>query len=309
MRIVSLLNLYMTDEQLRNLQDLGEYETIEKCNYYDESFYHAVSNADIIITKKNFLRYDRLYELRNKIIIIPFGKDDFWKFVDADRLRSNNVIIKHFNREYKEAVGEWVIFMIIFLMRRIDRTINTRESNKDKNLQMGRSLYGKKVTILGNGVLGSHIEHLCHAFGMDVEIYRRFDDIKEKTKDADIIVDCLKNEPGKPPILNEEFFNNLKPGVLFISPASNATYDINALKNALESGIIAAIADDAASGPVGSTDGEIYQTLISFKNAFITPHIAWRTDVEAQLSFDKVIEYIRQIKESYGGNIVGENLK
>ncbi len=296
MKIVSLLKLYMTDEQLNRIRELGEYEVIKESRYSEDTLYNLLSKADVIIAKKKFLKYKRIYDLKNKFIIIPFGKEDFWRDLDTEKLREKKIIIKHIPRRYEESLGEWVIFMMILMMRRIGDKINTTEKDISKNLEMGRSLYGKNVTILGEGVVGKRVEQLCRAFGMNVTIYRRFDDIKEKTKDADVIINCLKNYPGDPPILTENFFNSLKKGVLFISPASNSTYDLNALKMAIKKGIIAGIADDVTDTHIGSPDSDIYRELLSIESSVVTPHIAWRTDIEAEITFNKVIKYIESIK-------------
>ena len=285
--------MFLLKEQMERLEQLGEVEEIFKTknDIAPESYFQKCLEADVICAYKTFIDYKRLYELHDVLISIPFGKPDFWNRLDIDRLNERNITIKHTRRRYKEALVEWIIYMMLTLSRGIKEKIRTEEDDIFKNLATGYSLAGKNVTILGKGVIGTALKPVCDSLKMNVNYYTRDSDLLECVKDADFVVNCLGVD-AKSGFLDKNFFNALKKGSYFIYVASPRIYDHNALFEALDDGTLMGAADDVASAKIGDTGGQMYKKLLENPKVLITPHIAWRTDFESEKSYDPMIDEI-----------------
>ena len=127
---------------------------------------------------------------------------------------------------------------------------------------------------------------------MNVRFFKREDNLIESVKNADIIANCLSSNSSSENLLNSSFFNSLKKGSFFISSSNSKTYDIEALKNALDKGILIGAADDAGGIQVGDINEKDYQSLLSHPKILVTPHIAWNSDAEQRKSCDMMIDNI-----------------
>ncbi len=290
--------MLLLEEQQERLEQLGEVEEIFKTknDLSSESYFHKCLEADVICAYKTFIDYKRLYELHDVLISIPFGKPDFWDRLDNKRLNERNITIKHTRRRYKEALVEWILYMMLTLSRGIKEKTRTEEDDIFKNLATGYSLAGKNVTILGRGVIGTALKPVCDSLEMNVNYYTRESDLLKCVKDADFIVNCL-GVNAKPGFLDKNFFNALKKGSYFISVTSPQIYDHTALFEALDDGTLLGAADDVAGGQIGDTGDPMYTKLLKNSKILITPHIAWRTDFESKKSYDPMIDAIEAYLE------------
>lgn len=144
-------------------------------------------------------------------------------------------------------------------------------------VELQETLAGKKVLIVGHGSIGSQIGKLCEAFHMDINFFDRGDDLLEKSKDADLIINSLNCNTSSKNLLNEAFFANLKKGSYFVTFARPYTYDINGLIKSIESGNVAGAAIDCDPEDFGDTTNEFYQKCLNCEKILVTPHIAFAT--------------------------------
>ena len=294
-----MVKCYFLEDQERRLNEMGEVRMISMKWTDPDELFRQCREAQVICCKKKFLAYERLYDLEDVLIAIPFGKPDFLDDLDRDRLSARRIVVRHSCREYREAVAEWVIYAMISLSRRLHERIRSHEVDIEKNLVMGYSLKGKRVTVLGRGVIGAHLGPICEAFGMEVRFHTRDENILDSVAGADFVVNCLGSKPGDPVILDRGFFSALKQGSYFVSVASPGTYDQVALLERLDDGSIAGAADDVADAHIGDSSDPLYRSLLKSPRMLVTPHIAWRTDFEARASFDKLLDNISQYLEEH----------
>ncbi len=291
---------FMLEDQAERLNSLGRVSSISMKRTNPEILFKQLNDAQVIIAKKKFLDYDRLYELSDLIIIIPFGRLDFWDRINHEGLKRNNVVVKHIPRQNQESVSEWVVFMMLALSRNLHELVRTKESDNNITLKLGCSLHGKRVAILGKGRIGSHLGPVCESFGMDVAYYIRGEGLLDVNEKADFVVNCLGFRPDRPEALTSEFFRGLKKGCYFINVASPSTYSQTALLQALEDNILAGAADDVAGAHIGNANDPMYRKMLSHPKMLVTPHIAWRTDREARVSFDMMIDAVEEYLNEKG---------
>jgi phosphoglycerate dehydrogenase-like enzyme len=66
--------------------------------------------------------------------------------------------------------------------------------------------------------------------GANVSYFQRNDNLFEKTKHADVVINCLSLTPETKNILNHNFFSALKDGVIYITSSKSEIHDIETIK-------------------------------------------------------------------------------
>ena len=288
-KIVVTKNLKFYDDQIKRLESLGD---VTFHNYDAESadeWLERCRDADIIITGVFGLKSDKLYQLKDVFISLPFVGVEF---LDKKKLKENNIVVSNSPGCNKEAVAEWMVGMMLMHFRRLCQLTRTKNLLKDEILKTPASLYNKKITILGAGYIGKQLGKVCESFGMEIIFFKRGDDLIKSVKDADIIANCLSMNQSSTGLLTKKFFFSLKRGSFFVSASRHQIYDIEALKDALDNEILAGAADDVANAEVGDINEPDYKKLLNHPKILVTPHIAWNTDSERRISIDMVIDNI-----------------
>lgn len=296
--VVRNFNLYK--DQIKRIGSLGDITYYDKLKSTDE-WLERCKGADIICSGVLGLKSDKLYELKNVFISLPFVGVEF---LDRKKLQERNIIISNSPGCNKEAVSEWIIGMMLMFFRRLSQLTRITDSPKDEILKTATSLYNKKITILGAGHIGKQLEKICKSFGMIVNFFKRGDDLINSVKNADIIVNCLSANPITTGLLNKNFFNSLKKGSFFISSSRPQIYDIEALKEALDKEILSGAADDAANIEVGNIKEAEYKNLLNHPKILVTPHIAWNTDAQLRKGGDIMIDNIEAWLEKKPINLI-----
>lgn len=293
MRIVVTHKMYFLKKQIQELKQIGDVVFYEHSAKNVEEWVNRCKDADVICGEKKYTTNEILEQFKNVLIVIPYKSQ---LDIDKELCRRNNIEIITFSREYVEAVTEWIIGMIFYYYRDLHNLIRIKSEKDTPVLKLRKSLMNKNITILGNGNIGIRLAVICKTLGMNVKIYKRNDDLINLVKDADIIANCLRKNSETENFLNDNFFSNLKQGSFFISVTPVNLYDYAAMERALDNGILAAVAEDASSRDVGNLENEVYQKLLKHNNILVTPHIAWMTDYEAEKTYNRMIDIIRNWK-------------
>ncbi|MDO8499002.1 MAG: NAD(P)-dependent oxidoreductase [bacterium] len=298
-KIVVPQNMSFYPDQIERLKSLGE-TTIYNDMPTPEEWFERCKDADIICTGEVGME-TRGYELRNKYFSLPMVGTGW---LDLPRLKEGGNSLSNSPGCNKEAVSEWIIGMMIYMLRQFDRLIGVTNKSKQEVFKRSPGLAGKNVTVLGKGNIGSRVGEICKVMGMDVTYFQRGDDLLEKTKDADVVVSCLKVEPSTKNLLDKKFFNSLKKGSYFIIITASSIYDIDAMFEALDKEILAGVADDSAGMPVAEADNPYYLKLISHPKVVATPHIAFNTDATSRKANDIMIDNVGNWIKGKPSNIV-----
>ncbi len=282
--------MYLLADQIGQLGSLGNVKFYEDYPGSIDEWLSRCSTADIICTDKNFISENVLQKLHNVLIIIPYRSS---LNVDKNLMRSNNIEIRSFSREYKESVSEWIVGMIFYFYRELHTLVRVRDEENIEILKLRKSLMGRNITILGQGAIGNRVSEICLALGLNVKFFKRNENVKEKVMDADIIVNCLRKNDRTVGLINKDVFCAFKKGSFFISVTPLEIYDFEAMIYALDNGILLAVAEDASGKSIGNLNDKNYQKLLSHPNILVTPHIAWMTDYEARKTYDKMLKIIK----------------
>lgn len=203
------------------------------------------------------------------------------------------------------AVAEAAVTLAMGTNRKIVKGFEaTRRGNFNLNGMLGFDMIGKKVGIIGTGLIGSLAARIYkNGFGCDVIAYDAFKNDKisgappeglgipyveldELLRTADVIslhVPLLASTAG---LINDEAIKKMKKGVLLINTSRGGLIDTKALIRGLEDEIIggagldvienesAYFFNDWSNKPIQNDD---LANLLSFQNVVITAHQAFFT--------------------------------
>lgn len=297
--VTQVVNFSQT--QIDKLRRFGQVQTFDTPPQSPDEWYERCKDADIICSGIYGLNSSRLYDLKDVFISVPFVGVEF---MDIEKLKQQNILVSNSPGCNKEAVAEWMVGMMLMHFRRLADFVNTTEPKRERVLNSAIGLYNKHIAILGAGSIGSQLSRVCNSLGMQVSYFRRGDDLIQSTKDADIVANCLSANPSTQGLLGRRFFLSLKKGSLFISASRHQTYDIAAMIEALDQGILCQAIDDAANAEVGDVSDWEYKKLLGHPKIMATPHISWNTDSEREIALDMVIGNIEAWMEGKPRNLI-----
>lgn len=293
-KIVVTQDLGLTREDQNNLSQLGEVVYYNNLSSSPEEWLERCQGFDIICTGKFGLKSDKLYQLKDVYLSLPFVGVGF---LDIEKMRERNITASNTPGCNKEAVSEWVIAMILNLFRKFPHYINNLELPIGEIPQQDKGLRGKNITILGRGNIGSRVGKICEALEMRVRYFTKADNLLESIKDADIIVDALALNQDTTGMLDRDFFNSFKPGAYFVTVTSSQIYDQEAMFEALDSKILGGVGIDCGSIQVGDVKDPLFIRMAKHSRVLATPHIAYNTDVtnyqSGKMMIDNIKAYIK----------------
>lgn len=161
-------------------------------------------------------------------------------------------------------------------------------------------LYGKTFGIIGFGRIGRAVGKIAAAMGMEVLAYNRsrhpegerigkYVDLDTLLAKADILSLHCPLTPENTGMVNREFLQKMKDGVILLNTARGGLLDEQAVADALRTGKLRCAAVDVVSRePI-----EENNPLLSAPNCIITPHMAWAPIETRQRILDCTVASIR----------------
>lgn len=288
-KIVVTQDLGLSSNHIEKLKSFGDLTIYDELSKTPEEWLKRCQNADIIFTGKFWLKTGKTYELKNVFFALPFV--GVW-FFDKQKLKANNITVSYCPWCNKDAVSEWIIWMVINLLRDLPKMINNTTLSKAVIPERTIWLTNKKITIIGKGNIGTRVWKVCEALDMQVNYFTRNDNLIESVGSSDVIVNTLSKNPSSENLLNKTFFNSLKKGSYFISITGASTFDTDAMLEALDNNILSKAAIDAWSIQVGDTSDLYYKKLLNHSKVLVTPHISYNTDTTNDVASEMMVQNI-----------------
>ncbi len=276
------------DLSWEELKALGSVTIYERTN--TNEIVERAKGAEILLTNKVVIDRDIICNLPylQYIGVMATG----YNVVDIQAAKENNIIVTNIPAYSTTSVAQMVFAHILHISNRISEHSQLVKSGKwssSKDFCFWKyqqiELAGKTMGIIGAGRIGLNTAKLALAFEMNVLINSRtpkpgidmdvkFVSKQELIKQSDFIsLHCpLTEETNK--MVDASFISLMKPEAILINTGRGPLIDEQALADALNNGRIAACGLDVLSTEPPSPDSP----LLSAKNCFITPHIAWATN-------------------------------
>lgn len=269
----------VTLDRFSDFGDLTIYGLTDKSQVKER-----IKDADIVITNKNQLNAENLAGSKVKYIgLFATGYNN----IDTVYAKANNITVCNAPGYSTEAVAQHTMAFILAILDRVgeyNETVKNGDWIKSRTFSYFplplSELSHKTIGIVGYGSIGRRVGDIAKAFNMKVLVTNRSkvnDDtvtqvpFEELLKNSDIVtLHCPLNKDSEN-IMNEDAFNKMKDGAIFINTARGGMVDESALRKALESGKLLGAGIDVLRQEPMDKDCPLYNA----PNCYITPHIAW----------------------------------
>lgn len=275
------------DLSWEGLKSLGE------CTIYDrtapEELLEHAADAEAILTNKVVIGAEHMDALPNLkyIGVLATG----YNVVDIAAAQQRGIIVTNIPAYSTASVAQMVFAHIL--------NITTQVQHHSEEVHKGRwsnnvdfcfwdtpltELRDKKIGLIGLGHTGYTTARIAIGFGMKVyavtskshfqlppEIKKM--EIDELFSECDVVSLHCPLTPDTFELVNERRLSMMKPTAILINTGRGALINEQDLANALNSGKLYAAGIDVLSSEPPHADNP----LLSAKNCYITPHIAWAT--------------------------------
>lgn len=180
-------------------------------------------------------------------------------------------------------IAEWVLTLLLFHEKRLDAVLLREPPAQWPVRTPLGTLHGRRIALLGLGAIGSAVAERALPFGATlralrhssqssdvrgVELARDFADL---LRDADHLVIAAPLTDATRQIVNRESLQHAKPGLHIVNIARGGLIDQDALREALDSGLVGAASLDAVT-PEPPPDGH---WLYQHPRVRLSPHLSW----------------------------------
>lgn len=252
--------------------------------YTKEEFYNLASDADAIIVGVDIIDKDLIDNCPNLKAVCKFGVGT--DNIDLDYAKEKGIFVGRTVGSNSNAVAEHVLALMFADAKNLYNTFKEVKEHQ-WNKPTGHEISGKKLGIIGFGMIGKIIATYANGLSMKVSAYDSFeisdDDAKkyniEKKSLEEIIcesdyislhvplVESTKN------MISTEEFKKMKNNACLINAARGGVVDEEALYEALVNKEIRSAYFDVYSCEPPTSDDK----LLKLDNFLLTPHTAART--------------------------------
>lgn len=318
------MKIVILDAYTVNPGDLS-WEALEKLaniDIYDRTQPDEVVSrcrgAEIVLTNKVVLDAEVLNMLPRLqyIGVLATG----YNVVDLEQATRQNIVVTNIPAYSTESVAQMVFSHILNIVSRADYYANENRNGRwaespdfcylDHNLF---ELYGKKMGIVGLGHTGMATARIAQGFGLKVLAYTskeedllpngiRKADLDDIFEECDIIsLHCPLTEDTRY-LVNKERLSQMKSSAILINTGRGPLVNDAELAEALNEEEIAAYGADVLTVEPAQANNP----LLSAKNCYLTPHIAWATKEARQRLINICIDNIRAFIDGEPVNVVNE---
>lgn len=282
---------------------------------YDEVL-DVIGDCDALLSMWNFPVDKRLLDAAQKLKIVAnfaVGFDN----IDVTEATAHRVTVANTPDPVTAPTADIAVGLMIDVMRGITSFDKLqRKGNYVKGIMknLGTSLSGKRLGILGLGRIGKAVAKRASAFGMEIvynnrrrlpaideqEYSARYVSLDELFSTSDVVSLNAPLTPETYHIVDGARLAQMKPSAFLINTARGPLVDEKALVEALRSGTIAGAGLDVYEFNDAVTD-----ELLALENTVLTPHIGTQTvdgrREMAQFAATNIVNYF------FGGRVARVN--
>lgn len=219
---------------------------------------------------------------------------------DVVAAQSRGVIVTHTPEVLTGDVADLAMTFILMAPRRIGESERFLRAGKwtAGRMDLGTTVRGKRLGILGLGRIGKAVARRAEAFGLHIAyhdikpmgdlVYRSYPTILELAAASDILLVACEGGAANRGIVNAEVLDALGPKGFLINTARGPIVDQPALIAALQTGGVAGAALDVLDG-----EPEVPAALMAMENVVLTPHIASSTHETRRAMADLVVDNLK----------------
>lgn len=304
------------DLNWEGLESLGELTVYDRT--LPSELMQRAADAEVLVTNKTLITAENMAALPELkyIGVLATG----YNVVDIDAAKARGIVVTNIPAYSTASVAQMVFAHILNITQRVGYYADENKQGRwTKNADFCYwdtqlvELQGKKMGIVGFGNIGQATARIAQAFGMEVCVYSskpqfvlpsgiRKMDLDELFAECDVISLHCPLTPDTKEMVNAERLSKMKKNAILINTGRGPLINEQDLADALNEGRIAAAGLDVLSVEP-SVEGN---PLLTARNCFITPHIAWAT-LEARTRLMEIA--VQNLKSYLNGQIINNVAK
>ena len=298
------------------MQSLGELQVYNRTS--PSELLGRAKGAEVLITNKTVITakdMDALPQLKY-IGVLATG----YNVVDIEAARSKEIVVTNIPAYRTRSVAQMVFAHLLNITQRVG--YYAKENRQGRWATNADFCYwdtplieldGKRMGIIGFGNTGQATAAIAIALGMKVCVYSSKPQfmlpqgiqrmgLDELFRECDVVsLHCPLTDNTKE-LVNAARLSTMKPTAILINTGRGPLVNEHDLADALNNGVIAAAGLDVLSTEPPCKDNP----LLTARNCFITPHIAWATK-EARIRLMDIA--VNNLKGYIQGNIINNVAK
>lgn len=297
-------------------------EALGQCVVYPRTsaneLLERAADAEILLTNKVIINKEAMEALPQLkyIGVLATG----YNVVDVEAARERGIVVTNIPAYSTPSVAQMVFAHILNITQRVGHYADEARQGIWTDCQDFSysntplwELQGKKIGIVGLGNTGYNTARIAIGFGMKVYAYTsksrlqlppeiRKVELNELFATCDIVSLHCPLTADTHHLVNESRLKLMKPTAILINTGRGPLVDEQALADALNNDTIYAAGVDVLSTEPPTADNP----LLSAKNCFITPHIAWATKEARQRLLQIACDNVEQFIKNKPINVVSK---
>lgn len=218
--------------------------------------------------------------------------------VPMDYVQTHRIQLYNARGVYSIPMAEFAISGVLQLYKKSSFFYENQKKQIWEKHRGVLELYGKTVCIVGCGSVGTECAKRFQVFGcqvIGVDLYPREDsayqkiyslaDLSDCLPKADVVILTLPLTKETRHMINEECFEKIQQGSVFVNISRGAVVDERALSKALDEKLLGAVLDVFEEEPL-SADNSLWKK----ENVIITPHNSFVGDGNIERLYQVIIE-------------------
>lgn len=300
-------------EDMASLGDLRVYDRTSPAELLNRA-----EGAEVLITNKTLITGNDMEALPQLkyIGVLATG----YNVVDVESAKEKGIVVTNIPAYSTNSVAQMVFAHLLNITQRVGHyACMNRQGKWSDNADFCYwdteliELNDKWMGIIGFGNIGQATARIALSFGMKVGVFTskaqselpegvKKMSLEEIFKNCDVVSLHCPLTPSTQEMVNAERLNLMKPNAILINTGRGPLINEQDLADALNEGkILAAGLDVLSTEPPLSSN-----PLLSARNCFITPHIAWATK-EARIRLMRIA--VNNLNEFMKGNIINNVAK
>lgn len=242
-----------------------------------------------------------------------------YNVVDLEAAREAGVVVTNIPAYSTASVAQMVFSHILNLVQNVSKHAESVKKGEWTNsidfsyhLTPQTELAGKTLGIIGFGQIGQAVAKIGLAFGMTILFTNRSKkeanhnvrqvDLDTLLSESDFISINCPLTPENERFINKSAIEKMKTSAILINSGRGPLIHENDLADALNKGRIAGAGLDVLSTEPPKADNP----LLSAKNCYITPHIAWATTEARERLMEIAIQNLKSFIDGTPQNVVNQ---
>lgn len=208
-----------TNEQIRNLQQVGEVIFLEKVFELDKAPYFEDNDEKILVVDPDWYNWDinanHLSKVKNLRAVCLSTTAYDW--IDLKYCKENNIIVCNIPKYSTDSVAEYAIFLMMCLAKKFPLQLKKDYKMEYSIPMLTTEIRNKTVGIIGLGTIGTKVAEICNNLGMNVIYWNRTEkdnnyqkvDLETIFTTADFIVPTFATNEDTRKLISDDLINKM----------------------------------------------------------------------------------------------------